>query len=317
MSFTHTHTHTEYSLLDGAIRCEELAKHIKAIGQTSVCITDHGNLHGVVDFYKSCIAENIKPIIGTEAYITEDPPEAEQKNRDNLHLVLLAKNNEGYKELLQLTTQANAENFYYKPRIWFNRLREVSPRGNLIALTACLGGVVARHWQPESSEKAAEQFLRYRDVFGSNFFAEIQHNDDPRQAPYNKFLIELANRHGVGVVVTTDAHFLTRDDYDLHSLMMSMQLRTTFAEYMQDDSMKYGPGFYVKNEKEMQAIADMYKVPEATTNTSIIANLCNVSIELGKLHPPVFDVTKVLDYKEFLQWKKNYLENLNLESKAL
>jgi DNA polymerase-3 subunit alpha len=305
VDFVHLHVHTQASLLDGAIRPDELAKYVKALGQNAVAITDHGNLHGVIDFYKACKAEKIKPIIGVEAYCTEDKPDTGEKQKDNHHLVLLAKNNAGYQELLELITKANAHNFYYKPRVWAEDLFKVASGGNLIALTACLGGVVAHHWKAEDETKATSEFQRYHKAFGPNFYAEIQKNLDPRQAPYNRFLVRLARQNNVPIVATTDAHYLKREDFDLHSLMMAMQLRKSYAEYQSNEEMKYGPDFYIKDLKQMQEIANEFDVPEATTNTQLIADSCDVTIELGKLRPPIFDVSKADDYEEFLAWQQS------------
>jgi DNA polymerase III subunit alpha len=309
LNFTHLHVHTEYSLLDGAIRCKDLAKRVKALGQPAVAITDHGSLYGVIEFYKACKEEKIKPIIGCEVYVTEDPPDREQKTRDNYHLVLLARNFKGYQALLRLVTQANATNFYYKPRIWVDDLAADSiATENLIALTACLGGVVASHWQPEDAERATREFDKYREIFGNRYYAEVQKNTDPRQDGYDRFLIGLAKTRKVPLVITTDAHFLTKDDFNLHSLMMAMQLRMTYGDYKQNSEMQYGPDFYIKDTDEMFKIAQEYQILDAPDNTCAIAEQCNVEIELGKLYPPTFDIHKTDDYKEFLLWRQQHPE---------
>lgn len=309
MSFTHLHVHTEYSVLDGAIRCDELAKHVKAQGQKAVAITDHGNMHGVIDFYKACRAEGIKPIIGVEAYTTDDEDDKDGKTRDNYHMVLLAKNGQGYRDLLWLISNANEHNFYYKPRIC---LKHLEGRGdNLIATTACLGGPVHKALIGGQSgdgydDKAGRERLAYlRDIFGANLYAEIQDNGIAEQDPYNRWLISEARRQRIQLVIATDAHFLTSEDFILHQLLMAMQFRQTYQQYMDAGGHAYTNTNYIASSNTMIRAAEKWGVPEAAENTVKIASQCDVDIELGVLHPPVFDVAQAIDYKEFLEWKKN------------
>jgi DNA polymerase-3 subunit alpha len=301
-------------VLDGAIVPCELAAYVKELGQPAVAITDHGNLHGVIDFYKACKNSEIKPIIGSEIYCTNDEDNTEEKQKDNYHLVVLAKNNEGYRELLYLVSNANLSNFYYKPRVSMSNLLRHGANGNLIVTSACLGGPLAKHLEEITDENKG---LTLRDTnqhaekilnnllasFKENLYLEIQHNDELKQIPYNSWLVEMAHKYDIKTTIATDAHFLKREDHRLHALMMAMQLHRTIDEYNSDNSMRYSEHNYVKSTEEMIALANLYGVPEAIDNTCLIAEQCNVEIELGKSYPPVFDITKADDYQDFLAYR--------------
>lgn len=300
------HVHTEYSLQDGIIRPKELVDYVKELGMTTVAITDHGNMHGVIDFYKSCIEGNIKPLVGIEAYITSDLDNTEKKTRDNAHLVLLAKNNKGYHGLLKLCSNAYLNNFYYKPRIYIGYLRDYSE--DLIATTACLAGPVAsafRKGEGVYGENALDNMLK---IFGENLYAEIQDNQEPEQKPYNQWLVHVCNRKGVPLIITSDAHYLKKEDFTLHEMTMAMQLKLTLAQYRAGNKMVYTPDYYIKTPSEFELGAKKYGAQDAIDNCDRIGELCNVEIELGKLSMPTFDITKTTDYQDFLKWKEQQHE---------
>lgn len=319
MSFTHLHIHTQYSLLDGANYCEELASLCKEFGMGACAITDHGWMAGVIDFYKSCKKADIKPLIGVEAYVTddEDGKKKETRTRDNMHMVLIAKDNTGYSRLLTLVSEGALNNFYYKPRIHRNKLRALG--GHCIATTACLGGIIPRRLEFEQDQYGrcirisggqdiVERELNfYTQVFGEDFYLEIQDWDDEtqRQQLVNQYLLELGRKHKLPFVITSDAHYLRKEDYKLHELLMAMQLKTTVDQYQDQDEMKYGPHFYVKSPDEMLAAAKKWDCEEAYYNTEKIAEKCNVEITLGKYQEAVFRLEEAEDYEEFKQWQQS------------
>lgn len=320
MTFTHLHLHTQYSLLDGAILLPELMDHLKAHNMTACAITDHGWMAGVVDFYKTCTGAGIKPIIGVEAYVTDDKDDLynEDKNRDNMHMVLLAKDNEGYKRLLQAVSHASLHNFYYKPRIYREHLRNL--KGHVIATTACLGGIIAKrlHFEPDQygraitcmdeSGTAAREVNFYRSIFGDDFYLELQvwDNEDRYQPVYNQFLLQFGKEHNLPFVLTADAHYLKQGDEKLHELLMAMQMKMTLEEYQEHSDMLYGPHFYVAGPDEMMARAQSLNCIEAYNNTQRIAEQCNVEIKLGKYQEPEFKIEEAEDYQDFLVWKEQH-----------
>jgi DNA polymerase-3 subunit alpha len=311
-NFVHLHVHTEYSLLDGTIRIGKLADRVKELGQPAIAITDHGNMGGVADFYKTCKSVGVKPIIGIEAYTTWDLDEAKQRNRDNYHMVLLAKNNEGYRQLLRLSSIAARDNFYYSPRISLQTLMAAGKEGNIICSTACLGGLLGKTIKCNEEEteiiggtEEARAYLEMLlDSFGSNLYAELQENGEPKQEPYNYWLIEQAQELKIPLILTTDAHYLTKEDHKLHTLIMAMQFKQTLTDYLAKSKMIYGTEFYIKDADEMQAIADKYGVPEATQNTVNIAEACNVTIEFDQMMMPTFRIKEADDYEEFKKWNE-------------
>lgn len=316
MSYTPLHLHTQYSLLDGANLIPDLMVYLKEHGMTSCAITDHGWMAGVVDFYKQCKKNDIKPLIGVEAYVTddEDDQENEQKTRDNAHLILIAKNQEGYAGLLRLCSEAALRNFYYKPRIYRDKLRGL--RGNVIATTACLGGVVSKRLNYEldnygrvqnvsDPDGAAKKIIAwYQEVFQEDFYLEIQDwpDETKHQQTYNDHILDVGRAMGVPFVITSDAHYLKQEDYKLHELLMALQLKTTLDKYQDKEEMKYGPHFYVKTPEEMLEAAKRWNCEEAFHNTNAIAEKCNVDIELGVYKPPVFKIEEADDYEDFKQW---------------
>lgn len=279
--------HSEYSLLDGACRVEELAERAAELGMPAVAVTDHGVMYGVVEFYKACRSAGVNPVIGCEIYVAPRTRfDREPKVDDDLHhLVLLAENQEGYRNLVRLVSLASLEGFYYKPRVDKDLLAAHS-RG-LIALTACLGGEVPKRLlrgDPEGARRAAGE---YRDIFGrENFFLELQDHGIPEQQRVNPDLIVLARDLDLGLVATNDVHYLRREDAQAHDVLVCIQTGKTVHDR---DRMKYPGGqFYMKSTEEMEAVFRAW--PEALDNTVAIAERCRVDFEFGKVMLPEFKV---------------------------
>jgi DNA polymerase-3 subunit alpha len=325
--FTHLHLHSVYSILDGNNKLPELAARVKELGMTSVALTDHGWMGGVVEFYEECKKQGVKPIIGVEAYITDDIDDLpkDQRNKDNYHLVMVAKNQEGYENLLHMVSHAAIHNFYYKPRITKSVLAEHS-RG-IIATSACLGNECNRRasWTAgatcysdpgQAVEKAA---LFYRETFTEGYYLEIQDNDDEegQQAAYNSFIIEMGRKLNIPIVITSDAHYLKKDDKSAHDLVMALQTKKTLTEYLDPkNNFKYGPWFYVRSGDEMWEAANKYSCPEAFESALKIGSECNVELSLGKYKPPVYDISQADDYGEFEQWLASRHEEDSTEHKT-
>jgi DNA polymerase-3 subunit alpha len=295
------------------IKIPSLVRKVKKRGMSSIAITDHGNMHGVIDLYRECKKEDVHPIIGCEVYITEDEDGIEDnqdKTKDNMHCVLLAKNNEGLSNLYWLCNQASLNNFYYKPRVSIHNLK-TKRRENLIATSACLGGIIAHKGVFNEEDKSfkdpdgeALKIMRlFRDLFGKNFYAEIQDNPEMwRQTAYNEWLIETARKEEIPLVITADAHFLSKKDKSLHNIVMAQQMKMTLEEY---DRKEECVGCYIRSPDEMLQAAKRCRAEEAFWNTEKIARQCNVEIKLGEYQTPFFDITKEKDFDEFLKWKES------------
>lgn len=308
--FTHVHVHTQYSLLDGAILVPDLVKKCKDLGMNACAITDHGFMGGIIEFYKKCKAEGIKPLVGIEAYITDDCNNKEDRTRDNMHMILIAKDNIGYSRLLELESSAALNNFYYKPRIYKDSLTYL--KGHVIATSACLAGVIASKsdFSIDMQERATGVELResgeidlefYLKTFGEDFYLEIQGWEDGTryQSVYNQMIIGLAMKRGIPLVITADAHYLNPDDHELHRLLMAMQLKMSIQDYKQKSDLQYGPYFYFADQNEMRERAIRLGAEEAADNTNRIANLCDIEIKLGSYEIPVYPIEQEGDYVDF------------------
>jgi DNA polymerase-3 subunit alpha len=277
------HLHTEYSLLDGAIKIPELIETAAKWRLPAVAVTDHGNLFGAIEFYKKASKGGIKPVIGSEVYLTPGSRLDRQKEEGLFHLILLARDNAGYKNLVYLVSRAYTEGFYYKPRIDKELLEKYS--GGLIALSACMKGEVAWHLSRDMADKAKSAALYYKNLFGpDNFFMELQENGIPEQAALNKKLLSLARELDIKVVATNDCHYLHKEDARAHDILICIQTGKTVKDA---DRMRFqGDGLYFKSPEEMiQAFVDL---PEAIRNTIEIAERCNVDFKLGSPHLPKF-----------------------------
>jgi len=295
--FVHLHVHTEYSLLDGANRIKDLIKHVKDLGMDSMAITDHGVMYGVVDFYKEAKAHGVKPILGCEVYMARRSrfDKESSMDSDQGHLVLLAENNKGYKNLMKIVSIGFTEGFYYKPRVDFEVLEKYSE--GIIALSACLSGDIPNALLNGNYERAKELALRFNNIFGQgNFFLELQICGVNEQTLVNQKLIELSKETGIPLVATNDAHYLKKENARAHEILLCIQTVTSIND---ENRMKFPTDeFYVKSPQEMCHL--FRNIPEAIENTLKIAGRCNVELEFGKLHLPEFKVPGGEEPFEFL-----------------
>ncbi len=285
MSFAHLHIHTEFSLLDGCCRIPGLVKRVKELGQTAVAITDHGVMYGVIDFYRACKAEGIKPIIGCEVYVAPRTrfDKVHELDKSPYHLILLCRNEEGYRNLCHMVSQSFTEGFYNRPRIDRELLR--ANCGGLIALSACLAGELPRLLRNGQYEEAKKEALAMRDLFGEDgYYLELQDHRLPEDPEITQGLVRLHEETGIPLVATNDAHYLTRADARTQDVLMCIQMGKTVDD---PSRMKFETEeFYVKSEEEMRALFPQW--PEAIENTQKVADLCNVEFEFGKYHLPEF-----------------------------
>jgi DNA polymerase-3 subunit alpha len=292
------HLHTEYSLLDGAIRIKELVERAKEFKMPAVAMTDHGNLFGAVEFYKQVTKAGLKPIIGCEVYVAPGSRfdrGGSENDEASFHLILLARDNTGYRNLVSLVTKAYLEGFYYKPRIDMDLLEQYGD--GLIGLSACLKGEIPYCLQRGLLERARQRALQFRNILGpENFYLEIQENGLPEQVEVNKKLIELAGELHIGLVATNDCHYLKKEDAKAHEVLLCIQTGKTLKDI---NRMKFSSDqFYFKSPNEMiEAFKDM---PGAITNTVAIAERCNVEFRLGENLLPRYEVDSGESPDEFL-----------------
>lgn len=281
--FVHLHVHSEYSLLDGACRIKRLVSRAKELGQPAVAITDHGVMNGVIDFYKECKAQGVKPIIGCEVYVAPRTRFDKVNGLDNspYHLVLLCKDNNGYQNLIKMVSQAFTEGFYSKPRVDLELLKKHSE--GLIALSACLAGEIPRKLVADDYNGALNAAQEYIDIFGKeNFFIEIQDHGIPEQKKILSDLYRLSKETGVGLVATNDAHYIEKDDSRMQHVLICIQTNRTVDE---EGGLEFSTEeFYLKSQEEMENLFSAY--PEAIENTVKIAERCNVSFEFGNTKLP-------------------------------
>ena len=289
MSFVHLHVHTEYSLLDGFCKISGLARRVKELGQTAVAVTDHGVMYGAIDFYRACKAEGVKPIIGCEVYVTPQDrtrfDRVHELDAESRHLVLLCRNEEGYKNLSFMVSKGFVEGFYVKPRIDMTLLREHS--GGLIALSACLAGEIPKRLVNGDYEGAKAYALEMREIFGQDgFYLELQDHGIRNQAIVNESLLRLHEETGIPLVCTNDCHYLAPEDAEAHDILLCIQT----GKLVEDEKrMRYEPrNFYVRSTEEMEKLFSRY--PDAVENTERIAALCNLEFTFGKYHLPEFKV---------------------------
>ncbi len=298
MSFVHLHVHTEYSLLDGACRIRHLPALVKSMGQNACAITDHGVMYGAVDFYRACKKEGIHPIIGCEVYVARRTRFDKQHEFDteSRHLVLLCKNETGYRNLSYMVSQAYIEGFYIRPRIDLDLLREHSE--GLIALSACLAGEIPRRILNGDYAGAKEYALTMREIFGAeDFYLELQDHGIAEQTEVNRSLLRLHNETGIPLVCTNDAHYLRREDAESHDVLLCIQTGKTVDD---EDRMRYEPrNFYLRSTEEMEALFAAY--PDAVENTQRIADRCRLEFTFGKYHLPEFKLPEGYDSPTYLR----------------
>jgi len=287
--FAHLHLHTDYSLLDGAIQIKPLAERVRELGMRACAMTDHGNMYGAVSFYKEMKAHDVKPLIGCEIYMAPgsrfDKPETKRGEKPYNHMILLASNLEGYHNLVRLTSKAFKEGFYRKPRIDRELLSKFS--GGLIGLSACLSGVPQAHLKSGKFEEAARSANEFQDIMGKgNYFLEIQDHQLEDQIKINKDLIELSKRTAIPLVATNDAHYLFREDYEAHDVMLCIGTGKTVND---ENRMRFGgPQWYVRSPEEMAQIFS--HIPDAVTRTLEVAEMCDLKLPLGENQLPIFPI---------------------------
>lgn len=298
MEFTHLHVHTEYSLLDGSSKIKEITSRAKELGMKSLAITDHGVMYGVIDFYKAAKEVGIKPILGCEVYVApgsrfdKQPGESESRY---YHLVLLAENNTGYKNLMKIVSRGFTEGFYYKPRVDYEVLEQFHE--GIIALSACLAGEVQRYLARGMYDAGCEAAKRYEGIFGKgNFFLELQDHGIPEQKYVNPQLIRMSQELGIDLVCTNDVHYTYAQDADAHDILLCIQ---TGKKVTDENRMRYDGGqYYLKSPEEM---AELFPyAPQALENTCKIAERCNVEIEFGVTKVPHFEVPQGFDSWTYL-----------------
>ena len=311
--FVHLHIHSEFSLLDGANRIKDLPIRAKELGMDAIALTDHGVMYGVIDFYKACKKEGVKPIIGCEVYVAPRTRFDKEPNIDNkyYHLILLAKNMQGYKNLSKLVSLGFIDGYYYKPRIDLDILKEYHE--GLICLSACLAGAVNQALLYKTEEEAEKIALWHKELFGEDYYIEIQSNGLPQQVIANQKLVKLARKLDIPLVATTDAHYLKKEDSYNHEILLCIQTGKRMSD---EDRMKFETDeLYVKSPQEM---IDYFKAfPDAIENTVKIAEKCNVEFEFGHTILPNYDVPKEFKtHYDFLKklcddgMKKRYGDNI-------
>ena len=275
--FVHLHTHTEYSLLDGMSKIKDLVAAAKAHNQTALAITDHGVMHGALEFYFECQAQGIKPIIGLEAYVAKTTLQnKDNSERSPYHLTLLAKNNIGYNNLLKLSSISHLEGFYYRPRIDREVLAKHSE--GLIVLSGCPSGELMSHLQNEQEQDAIETIKWYKKIFGANYYIEIQEHDQQQFSRLTPKLIDLASSHNIKVVATNDSHYTHNEQHKFHDLLLCIGTNTTI-----DDPKRFkldGDSFYLKTSDEMKNLFQY--IPDAITNTQFIADQIDIKLEFNR-----------------------------------
>lgn len=298
MNFTHLHVHTEYSLLDGSGKIKEMVLRAKELGMDSLAITDHGVMYGVIDFYKACMAEGIKPIIGCEVYVAPNSRfdrELGASEERYYHLVLLAENNTGYQNLMKIVSKGFLEGFYYKPRIDYEILAQYSE--GIIALSACLAGEVATNLGRGFYAEAKNAALKLQSIFGeNNFFLELQDHGMQEQKSVNQGLLRLSEDTKIKLVATNDIHYTFAEDTDSHDILLCIQTQKKVSD---ESRMRYEGGqYYLKSPEEMQTVFPYAK--EALEQTYEIAKRCNVTIYFGEYKLPVYPVPESFTAYEYL-----------------
>lgn len=310
MGFVHLHTHTEYSLLDGASRIDELVKAAADAGMNALAITDHGVMYGAVEFYKAAHQYNIRPIIGCEVYVAPRSRFSKEGRADKeyAHLILLAKNKTGYQNLIKLVSAGFTEGYYYKPRIDYDLLSQHAE--GLICLSACIAGDIPQYLLSGNYEDAVNLAARLKEMFPGDFYIELQDHGIAEQKQVLPLLIKLARELELPVVATNDIHYVYKEDAKMHDTLLCIQTGKTLDD---PDRMRFQTEeFYLKTEEEMKTLFSF--IPEAIENTVLVAEKCNFEFEFGNIHIPYYEVPDGMTAAEYLYklgtegLKKNYTE---------
>ncbi|HET7827461.1 MAG TPA: DNA polymerase III subunit alpha [Candidatus Saccharimonadales bacterium] len=324
--FVHLHNHTQYSLLDGLTKVPALIERVKQLGMGAVAVTDHGTMSGAIEFYKAALANDVKPLIGLEAYVAprlysdKDPAH----DRQNYHLTLLAMNNSGYQNLMRLSTIANLEGFYYRPRI--DRVLLEKYNQGLIVLSGCIGGEVSDALRQDQYEQARQTAQWYKQIFGDRYYIELQDHGHPEhptawdeQNKVNQQLLKLSQELDIPAVVTCDAHYLLHDDQEAHEILLCVQT----GAFLSDEQRFSLKEFELHVAEPKDIIKRWAKIdPSLITNTKVIADRCQVTIELGKILIPKFPTPKGQTEKSYLEEKvwsglrQRYGQKLSKDIKA-
>jgi len=292
--FTHLHVHTEYSLLDGMCQISQLVSRARELGMDTLAITDHGVMYGAIEFYQTAREAGIKPILGCEAYVAQDSRFGRSPgDKNNYHLILLAKNKTGYQNLIQLITKAHLEGFYYKPKVDKELLEQYHE--GLIALTSCIGGEIPQLILGGRLEEAKQTALWYKQTFG-DFYLEIERHPIPELEQINKALISMSSELDIPLVATNDVHYINREDASAHDLLLCIGTNSSVND---DKRLKMaGEFFYLKSPQEM---AELYRdIPQALENAGHIAEMCNLELEFGRLHLPEIELPGEKTADQFL-----------------
>ena len=295
--FVHLHVHSEYSLLDGSAKIKDLVSKTKELGMDSIALTDHGSMYGIIQFYKACKDEGIKPILGSEVYVTAGSmTDKNPKNRQYYHLVLLAENNTGYQNLMKIVSLGNVEGYYYRPRVDYDVLKKYSE--GLIATSACLSGEVQEYLMNGDYEGAKEKAFFYEDIFGKgNFFLELQDHNMDEQKKVNEDLLKLSKDTSIDLIASNDSHYLNQEDYIAHDVLLCIQTGKTVND---ENRMKFPSNeFYLKSPEEMYELFPYAE--EALENTQKIADRCNVELEFHKTKLPHFEAPDGYENEEYLK----------------
>ncbi len=302
--FVHLHTHSEYSLLDGLGRIDDLVNEAARLGQSALALTDHGAMHGAIEFYRACKSANVKPIIGVEAYLTlwqrpmngRDP----QLDRENYHLLLLARNMTGYSNILKIVSNSNTEGFYYKPRVDHEFL--AAHAEGILCTTGCLGAEVPSLLMQGKEREAYARLGWYADVFGKeNFFVEVQEHDIPELREVNRTLIPWADKFGLRLVVTNDVHYVTESDADPHEVLLCVQTNTRLND---EKRMRLSDqSYFLKSRQQMEdTFRPLLDLPaSAFDNSLLIAEMCDVDLEDDQYHLPDIDIPDGFTYETYLR----------------
>jgi DNA polymerase-3 subunit alpha len=286
-NFVHLHNHSEYSLLDGACRVKKLVSRARELDMPAVAITDHGVLYGVIDFYREALKQGVKPIIGCEVYVAPRSRLDKEKGWDEkpYHLVLLCKNDKGYKNLVHIVSRAFLEGFYYKPRVDIELLQQYNE--GLIALSACVAGEIPRQIINGQYSQAMQTALLYRDIFGpDNFYLELQDHGIEEEKIIIQGLCQISDQTGIPLVASNDIHYLYKKDAAAHDILLCIQTGSVVDE---SDRLRFpGSEFYMKSAAEMQALFPSR--PEAIENSMLIAQQCEVNFNFGEFHLPYFNI---------------------------